>query len=429
MANHNRPLTSADTQALLCHLNTLGEGDRDYRAFVNVGLGNSSIAALVDGGNLWRTAISARLFRQLGFSDADLQPIAQKECGTAKKGQGLTVLGELRRSLHVTLGRHATKFRLRPVVIEDLSHDMNLAGPWLGRNGMTHDYQGNKLRVNGQDIPLHHGKGIAAVPKATVSVSSVYVTDKVTIDPQSEAFIPAHASEVAGNRMEHGYGVVEGSFDFMRKTDLHNWQNGYGYCDPAGHMVVGVMNTLNTPVTIQAGTRYGTITLACDDRDKDRFVNRISIMSAGTDKERPQEAKGSDGWSLEEKVAWLRKELHLDDNPVLDTPEKLGQVIALLVKRFDAFTTDDSPGRTDWIEHRIDVQGTRPIKTKCRPVNPVLETDLRQQIQKWLDNDIIQASTSPWSFGLVAARKKDGRIRWCVDYRDGIHRRRNRFRV
>ena len=151
-ANCKKPLTDADARALISHLNALGEGDSDYRAFVNVGLGNTSTPALVDGGNLWRTAISARLFRKLGYNQDDLRPIGLTECGTAKKGQGLTVLGELRHSLYITLGRHATKFRLCPVVIEDLSHDMNLAGPWLARNDMSQSYKGNTLRVNGLSL-------------------------------------------------------------------------------------------------------------------------------------------------------------------------------------------------------------------------------------------------------------------------------------
>ncbi len=46
-----------------------------------------------------------------------------------------------------------------------------------------------------------------------------------------------------------------------------------------------------------------------------------------------------------------------------------------------------------------------------------LETDLKKQLTKWLQHRVIEKSTSPWSFPLVAAPKKNGKIRWCVDYR------------
>jgi hypothetical protein len=36
---------------------------------------------------------------------------------------------------------------------------------------------------------------------------------------------------------------------------------------------------------------------------------------------------------------------------------------------------------------------------------------------KWLKHGVIKKSCSPWNFGLVAAPKKGGTIRWCADYR------------
>ena len=38
-------------------------------------------------------------------------------------------------------------------------------------------------------------------------------------------------------------------------------------------------------------------------------------------------------------------------------------------------------------------------------------------MQKWLKLKVIEPSKSPWNFGLVAAPKKNGKIRWCVDFR------------
>ncbi|HIC32789.1 MAG TPA: hypothetical protein EYO76_12820, partial [Flavobacteriaceae bacterium] len=35
----------------------------------------------------------------------------------------------------------------------------------------------------------------------------------------------------------------------------------------------------------------------------------------------------------------------------------------------------------------------------------------------WLKQDVIESSNSPWNFALVAVPKKNGKTRWCVDYR------------
>ncbi len=50
-------------------------------------------------------------------------------------------------------------------------------------------------------------------------------------------------------------------------------------------------------------------------------------------------------------------------------------------------------------------------------MNPALEPDLRCQLDEWLRHNVIEPANSPWSFNLVAARKKGGKIRWCIDWR------------
>jgi hypothetical protein len=59
----------------------------------------------------------------------------------------------------------------------------------------------------------------------------------------------------------------------------------------------------------------------------------------------------------------------------------------------------------------------RPINQRFRPVNPHLEVDLKKQIDKSLKHSVIEKFCRPWNFRLVAAPKKGGAIRWCVDYR------------
>jgi hypothetical protein len=42
---------------------------------------------------------------------------------------------------------------------------------------------------------------------------------------------------------------------------------------------------------------------------------------------------------------------------------------------------------------------------------------LKEQLDKWIQHDVFEPSSSPWSFAMVAAPKKGGAIRWCIDYR------------
>ena len=61
--------------------------------------------------------------------------------------------------------------------------------------------------------------------------------------------------------------------------------------------------------------------------------------------------------------------------------------------------------------------GTHPISQRFRDLNPELEQKLQDQIQMWLEEGLIEASKSPWSSPLVPVKKKDGSVRWAVDYR------------
>ena len=68
----------------------------------------------------------------------------------------------------------------------------------------------------------------------------------------------------------------------------------------------------------------------------------------------------------------------------------------LLWKNRKAFAFDGSFGATDKIVHRINTQpGKGPINQRYRPLNPKLEQDLQEQVQKWLRHGVIEPSQSP----------------------------------
>ena len=104
-------------------------------------------------------------------------------------------------------------------------------------------------------------------------------------------------------------------------------------------------------------------------------------------------------------------------NPLLKTPSDQARLVALILKHWSTFAFDGSFGRTGLVKHDIITEQTRPINQRYRPLNPSLEPCLKKQLDTWLDQKIIEPAKSPWNFALVAAPKKNGKIRWCVDYR------------
>ena len=47
----------------------------------------------------------------------------------------------------------------------------------------------------------------------------------------------------------------------------------------------------------------------------------------------------------------------------------------------------------------------------------MMEGKLRERLDIWLKQEVVQPSSSPWSFPLIAVPKKNGKTRWVIDYR------------
>ena len=74
-------------------------------------------------------------------------------------------------------------------------------------------------------------------------------------------------------------------------------------------------------------------------------------------------------------------------------------------------------GFTDVIEHSIEITVGRPKRQEPRPLTPPLSQELKKHVQKLLDADVIQPSTSEYSSPVVLVRKRNGSTCFCIDYR------------
>lgn len=76
----------------------------------------------------------------------------------------------------------------------------------------------------------------------------------------------------------------------------------------------------------------------------------------------------------------------------------------------------DELGCTNLVEHEIKTS-CRPIKQRYYPVSPVMQGHIDAELDKLLEQGIVEPSTSPWSSPILLVKKKDGSYRFCVDYR------------
>lgn len=74
-------------------------------------------------------------------------------------------------------------------------------------------------------------------------------------------------------------------------------------------------------------------------------------------------------------------------------------------------------GPTDRIQHVIRVTIPYSIKQRYRPRNPTMQAVIDAEVDKMEKAGIIEPSQSAWSSLVVVVRKKDRRLRFCIDFR------------
>jgi hypothetical protein len=94
------------------------------------------------------------------------------------------------------------------------------------------------------------------------------------------------------------------------------------------------------------------------------------------------------------------------------------QFSQLLMEFSDLFAQDTTElGRTDLVTHRIYTEEGPPIRSRPYSSSPTEQTFIKEEIQRMLDSGLIRPSSSPWTSPVVLVRKKNGKLRFCVDYR------------
>lgn len=84
----------------------------------------------------------------------------------------------------------------------------------------------------------------------------------------------------------------------------------------------------------------------------------------------------------------------------------------------DVFAKDDFDlGNFTAIEHSIDTKDAKPVKQRMQRTPACFVEEEEAHLKKMLDAGVIQESVSEWASSPVLIRKRDGSVRWCIDYR------------
>ena len=98
-----------------------------------------------------------------------------------------------------------------------------------------------------------------------------------------------------------------------------------------------------------------------------------------------------------------------------DTKQQLEE---LLYCYSDVFSKSEyDRGCTNIIQHRIDTQDNPPLRQSLRPQPRAHLPVIDQLLNDMQQQGVIEPCNSEWTSNVVLVKKKDGSVRFCVDYR------------
>lgn len=453
----------------------MDKSSNSYKRYLPIKIGKVACAALMDSGNLFKNCISPALLARLGLNETDLKVTGTTRLATAKEGAEMKILGELKKPIYLDLGGSGIRIKDRPTVVRGLSMAFNLCGPFMKAHGIDQLHSRDSVRFQGKEFKLLlHPDDLTTGPEATHS--HVYMTDAVELLPGAVKEVQLRATEVEKRAMPAGDGFLQSGGTFKLKYNVTPLIGELVKADCDGNLVAGVWNTTKAAIKVPRGVQFGVFTLAVHPEKQHLYPWRIAAVGANG-KQKPVSVeldhgprtadcqKGNallDGLTkqvsqvnrsdaIELKLPPTKKEalqaacrqlavakppvdfgrlnrkaqetclieqFKLRDSLGLKSQADIMRAVGLLMKYADILSFDGNFGKTGMVVHRIITDpASQPVKVKNRPLSPGLEPALKEQMDAWMKHGVIEHSSSPWSFPIVAVAKKNKGVRFCIDYR------------
>ena len=286
-------------------------------------------------------------------------------------------------------------FRVREVktggvfVVSHINEDAILGMPFLVTHNCAMEFNQPIVQINGKRLKCtdRHGR---------LLVSSVQVIHELVVPPQTEMTVPCRVT----TRNFCPVGVIEGQTDGLPVATSLNRPG------VRGKMVARCLNLTNQPMTLKAGATIGTFTGVEEEQVEDlQPLTPCEVQDVGTTQ-------------MTEVPDHLAELYETARNSCKD-PQQARRLARLLTDYRTVFSTGDGDmGQTTLVEHGIPVEeGTRPIRQPPHRLGPEKEAEAERQVAELLEKGLIEPAGGAWSSPVVLVRKKDGKWRFCVDYR------------
>ena len=294
-------------------------------------------------------------------------------------------------SCELTLTIRGMKFRVR-IEVTNCEDEMVLGMDFLKEHARLIDFEHLKMKIRGREVPIL----LYQPPEFSVRVVAA---EDMILPASSEAMIYG-----TGRGGQGSEGLLEMEPDPSMKRPWLTARALVRFRE--GRIPVRLINPRPIDVKVKKGAYLGSFTTS------EEVV--IEKRPAGGAKTRQTKLEGNKvaDWTGHQKlkaVATTAKELD---------PSQRKRLAALLQENIASFSNDAGElGKTDLVRHEIDTRDHRPVKQPPRRIPPHHREQVEELIEDMLRKDVIERSSSPWASPIVLVKKKDGSLRFCVDYR------------
>ena len=339
---------------------------------------------MIDTGSTY-TIIDVELYNDM--SPLDKPKLEQKNLILrSANGEKLIVHGES--MMEITLGNRKFNTSVKVVTLSDRSAILGL--DFMKNERCVIDVSEKSMKINSMKFK------ISLYQQMTSKCAKVQLCESISIPPQREIILTGkiekrhrNFDEAVGLLEEPSY--MQDSKRLMIAKALVSNENNV--------VPVRVANFTDTPISLDKG--YTVAVIHPVDPDSVVCLDEEDV------------GKGEEVLQVPDHLLPLLS--NIDENL---SDSETNKVKELISKYSDCFMTPNGElGKTTLVQHHIDTGNAKPIRQRLRlpPVN--IQKDVDKEVQKLLDQGIIEKSSSPWSSPLVAVPKKDGSLRICVDFR------------
>ena len=397
----------------------------------------TKVKAQVDTGNTLRCdlAITENIRQRLGLPFTDYAP---RQTSTALPGAQLANLGKADK-LDLKLEGVNRYFSVTPQVITNMMDQVNIGSQFFRALSLTNDkvsidfIKGKTfVQLGGESAELihqiTHADTIPADLPASTEQSATVNKPRRTTERTTGA---ARARSTAPKRPVKARHV-------QATRDLVLKRNTLTFVPVKLEDEIQQINTfLVEPIDLHTASNCEVVT-GVYDKDK---VNKIAMLNIGSEPHIIKKGqtiatyeelvgRGNARPLAEDKITKLApsdakkviEELKIEENEMLKSkPEIKMKLKELITKYKDVFSNPDAQiGTTTLMEFDIQLkEDATPAAHRLRPLNPYQRADLKKTLELWQKEGIIEPAPphTEWSAPLCPALKKDGSIRWAVDYR------------